>query len=168
MEWRDLIVRVQSLYSTTGKTEDYTGLYEVSSNGEVRDYKTKEIIVQKFEKSYPYKFVYLIDLNGNKNKRYIHRIVASTFKDICGEYNEVVNHLDENKFNNCATNLKWRTDEENKNYGTAKERAKINYYKAMAKRRVLKEEKRGTNKEESSKPILESIEYTSFFYKRKK
>lgn len=160
MEWRSLIVRVKSLYSNTGATEDYSTLYEVSSEGEIRDAKTKQIIKQKFTKDYPYKFVVLTDINGNKKKRYVHRIVASTFKDICGEYNEVVNHLDENKLNNCANNLQWCTDEENKNYGTAKERARKNYQKYLEKKKIEKE-----------LSTQEKIEYISiepsYFYDRK-
>lgn len=168
MEWRPLKVWVKSIYSTTGIMEDYSDKYIVSDNGIIKDILSQKEIKYTVPKEYPYKTVELIDKNGKKHKRLVHRIVASTYPDICGELNEVVNHLDENKLNNSAKNLRWCTEEENKNYGTAKERAKINYYKAMAKRKALKEEMRGLNKEESCKPILESIEYTSFFYKRKK
>lgn len=55
---------------------------------------------------------------GNKEKlTKVHRIVACTYTDICGDYNEVVNHLDENKKNNSPYNLKWCTNKENLNWG---------------------------------------------------
>lgn len=70
---------------------------------------------------YGYKYVQL-NVNGKNKWCKVHRIVACTFTDICGELNEVVNHLDENKLNNCASNLKWTTNYENIHYGTIQER----------------------------------------------
>lgn len=62
---------------------------------------------------------------GNKEKlTKVHRIVACTYTDVCGEYNEVVNHLDENKKNNNVSNLKWCTNKENLSWGTIEERTK--------------------------------------------
>lgn len=54
----------------------------------------------------------------------VHRIIALTFPEICGEYFEgaVVNHKDENPENNSAFNLEWCTVKYNNAYGTAKER----------------------------------------------
>ena len=57
-------------------------------------------------------------LVGDKNKYFkVHRIVASSFPEICGSYNEVVNHLDENKVNNSAENLQWTTNKKNLSWG---------------------------------------------------
>lgn len=39
---------------------------------------------------------------------------------------ESVNHKDENKLNNCASNLEWCTYKYNSNYGTAIERMRTN------------------------------------------
>ena len=62
---------------------------------------------------------------GNKERlTKVHRIVACTYTDICGEYNEVVNHLDENKKNNNVNNLRWCTNKENLSWGTIEERTK--------------------------------------------
>lgn len=54
----------------------------------------------------------------------IHRIIAWTFPEICGEWFEgaVVNHKDENPENNSAFNLEVCTVAYNNTYGTARER----------------------------------------------
>lgn len=58
-----------------------------------------------------------------KGKKYqMHRIIAETF---CPNPNNfpIVNHLDENKLNNCASNLEWCTHQHNVLHGTARQRA---------------------------------------------
>lgn len=143
MEWRDLIVWVKGIYSKTGWMEDYTGKYIVSSEGEIKTVDGK-VIDQKTSKLMPpYKAVILIDENGKEHERLVHRIVATTFKDICGEINQVVNHLDENKFNNSAFNLSWCTIKENFSYGNAREKSIKNLRESIKKK---KEEKEKLNK----------------------
>lgn len=138
MEWRPLKVWVKSIYSSTGIMEDYSYRYIVSENGDIKDIIENKIVNYKISKDYPYKNVLLTDINGKEHKRLVHRIVATTFNDICGEINEVVNHLDENKLNNNATNLHWCTYDENFNYGTARQRAKENYKKYLEKKKLEK------------------------------
>ena len=64
-----------------------------------------------------------IDLckNAETKKFLIHRLVAIHFIPNLNNYLEV-NHIDENKENNCATNLEWCDREYNNNYGTRKKR----------------------------------------------
>lgn len=92
--------------------------YTVNENGQVFT-QSGEPLKEKIR--YGYKYVQLL-VNGKNKWCKVHRIVASTFTDICGEFNEVVNHLDENKLNNCASNLEWTTNYENVHYGTIQER----------------------------------------------
>ena len=92
---------------------DFTGLYQVSSLGRVKSLKRdKEHILKPFDRT-GYQCVRL-----NEGTFYVHRLVAFMFvqnddlaEKIC------VNHIDENKANNCADNLEWCTYKYNSNYG---------------------------------------------------
>lgn len=111
------------------KPENYYELddYTVTDSGDVFDSNGEKL---KEYKIYGYKYVRLI-IKGKEKKCKVHRIVATTFRDICGDFNEVVNHLDENKDNNSAFNLRWVTDKENRAWGTIKERTKQTIAKKM-------------------------------------
>lgn len=151
MEWRDLKVWVQGLHSKTGYTEDYSGLYFVSDEGEIKTINGEIVTQKKSSRMPPYKAVILTDKNGKDHERLVHRIVATTFKDICGEINQVVNHLDENKFNNFALNLSWCTIKENFEYGHAKELSKINLRKYI---QAKKEQEKIEKEREKVRPVL--------------
>lgn len=111
------------------KPENYYELddYTVNDSGDVFDSTGQKL--KEFMRS-GYKYVRL-NINGKERLCKVHRIVATTFNDICGEFNEVVNHLDENKENNSAINLRWTTNEENKSWGTIKERTRKTIAKNM-------------------------------------
>lgn len=97
--------------------EGYEGLYQVSNLGRFKSvFRYFKIL-----KCTKYKDGYVrVDLYKNgKVKRYLaHRLVAQTF--IPNPQNKPqVNHIDENKENNCIENLEWCTRSENMNHGTA-------------------------------------------------
>ena len=53
-----------------------------------------------------------VQIGSNKNKQFIHRLVAITFLE--KDKNKLfVNHIDGNKLNNSAKNLEWVTRSEN-------------------------------------------------------
>ena len=62
----------------------------------------------------------VVQVNGKAYK--MHRLIAETF---CPNPNgfPIVNHIDENKLNNCASNLEWCTHQHNVFHGTARQRA---------------------------------------------
>lgn len=105
--WRGLIVY------TSGKIEDFSSFYKVSDCGVIKTNDGSTLAVRKRN---GYSFVYL-EKDGKLVRRFIHRIVASTYYDICGKPMEVVNHKNRDKSDNCVTNLEWCTREYNLVYG---------------------------------------------------
>lgn len=73
-----------------------------------------------------YKQVSLRTINNNDITVKIHRLVAIAFVYNPDPINNIhVNHLDEDKTNNCYINLEWSTVKHNVNYGTRGQRARI-------------------------------------------
>ncbi len=83
-------------------------LYEASTFGNIRNYKTKQVLKSSSHKRYN-----TVALSNN-NKRYTvytHRLIAITFLD--NPYNKpTVNHKDHNPYNNNIDNLEWATYKE--------------------------------------------------------
>ena len=103
---------------------NYEGLYEVSNMGRVKSLnynKTgKERILNAYDKGNGYLVVGL--WKSGKRKLYlVHRLVATAFCDNPHGFKEV-NHLDEDKGNNCADNLEFCSRSYNCNYGTRNKR----------------------------------------------
>lgn len=116
-QWRDI----------TG----YTGLYQVSSWGRVkslertvrigRGYRTApERILKSRKNRCGYLYVNL-HKNGIVKTYTVHRMVACAFCENPQGYSEV-NHIDENKENNCASNLEFCSRHYNCNFGDRNER----------------------------------------------
>ena len=104
---------------------DYTGMYEVSNIGRVRSIDRhfvnangvisycKGKILSTFV-TCQYERVGL-SKNGKLKHISVHRLVAEAFVDNPYDYSEV-NHIDENKLNNCADNLEWCSRKYNQKY----------------------------------------------------
>lgn len=63
---------------------------------------------------------YVVRVKGKGYRK--HRLIAETFCPNPNNY-PVVNHIDENKLNNCASNLEWCTYQHNNLHGTARMRS---------------------------------------------
>lgn len=99
---------------TDGHIEIYEN-YEVSNRGNVRSVNYKNTKKAKVLKPSLHGNYYQVSIN--QKWRSIHRLVASTFIK-CPCCKLTVNHIDENKLNNTASNLEWLTYKDNSNYGT--------------------------------------------------
>ena len=109
-EWRDVV--------------GYEGLYQVSSEGRVKSLKRKGCKSERILKPIDDGRGYLrVDLYaGGKRKRFkVHRLVCQAFHENPGNKPQV-NHINENKTDNRASNLEWATARENSNFGTRNER----------------------------------------------
>lgn len=88
------------------------GFYQISNKGRIRNKLTREIL--KPSRSGKYRHIQL-KYGINKNAL-VHRMVAEAF--VPNPFNlRCVNHIDENKENNCAENLEWCTYQYNCRYG---------------------------------------------------
>ena len=107
----------------------YEGLYQVSNMGRVkslertvtrkngRKYTVKELILKPNSDGHGYLRVDLGNGSGKGKTIKVHRLVCEAFHKN-PENKPCVNHIDENKTNNTASNLEWCTYEENNNHGS--------------------------------------------------
>lgn len=86
------------------QTREFDG-YEVSNLGRVRNRKTKKIRKTVINKNTGYEMVMLFGKDRPVNL-YVHRLVAEAF--LANPYGcNDVDHIDNDKTNNCVTNLRW-------------------------------------------------------------
>ena len=100
----------------------YEGLYEVSDQGRVKSLKHgKDKILKPQNNTLGYLCVVLCR-DGHTKKLFVHRLVAEAFIQNPNNL-DTVNHKDEVKTNNVASNLEWMSKKDNINYGTRNKRA---------------------------------------------
>jgi len=95
--------------------QGYEGLYQVSNLGNVRSlhYRNTNNVKELFLK--PHNRGYLqveLHKDGVRKMFTVHRLVAMAFVDGYAEDRDV-NHIDENKHNNRASNLEWVSTSQN-------------------------------------------------------
>jgi len=87
--------------------------YEVSNLGNVKTYKRyKDGKLLKPRPSGDYLAVNLYDDDKNNSQSRIHTLVATAFVEN-PDNKPCVDHIDQNKHNNCADNLRWATKSDN-------------------------------------------------------
>lgn len=100
----------------------YTGLYDASHLGRIRNARTGQILrprplrsesqLEKVPSNRQYWTVGLYK-NGKRRNRKIHRLVCRTFRGPSPKKKGVVDHIDNDPSNNCAFNLQWLSRREN-------------------------------------------------------
>lgn len=86
--------------------------YMVNERGDVFSLHSKKVLCPSKSSGY-YKVILVKD--GSRHNLLVHRLVADAFVE--NPYNlPCVNHIDENKFNNKASNLEWCTYKYNNTY----------------------------------------------------
>lgn len=105
----------------------YEGLYKISNLGRIKNKRNKFKYPPTMDNGYKKVVLYK---NGVLKNHLVHRLVWMTFN---GEIpNDMqVNHIDENKENNCLWNLELMTPKENINYGTGVKRRTITQSKPI-------------------------------------
>lgn len=103
--------------------------YEIKENGDIISKRLQKPLSWKINQD-GYAQVTAHD-NGLRKSYYVHRLVA--FKYLKNPKNHTqVNHKDENKLNNNASNLEWCSQEYNIRY-SSKHKDKINQIKKLIK-----------------------------------
>ncbi len=93
--------------------------YAVSTDGHIKSVVSGKILKPQVTNK-GYHVVRLYNHDGNKLLK-VHRLVAGAF--IENPHNlPQVNHIDENKTNNCVCNLEWCDNQHNTTYGNAKKK----------------------------------------------
>lgn len=103
---------------------DYEGLYQISNKGNVKSLNYNHTGREEILKLSVDKRGYLIvRLCNNRKLKFlrVHRLVAEAFIPNPNNY-PCVNHKDEDKTNNCISNLEFCSVKYNNNYGTRLER----------------------------------------------
>lgn len=102
----------------------YEGLYEISNLGRVKSlnyrHTGKERILKPANNGDGYLAVNIYR-NGQRKMLKVHRLVAAAFIPNPEGF-EQVNHINEDKTNNCVSNLEFCDAKYNANYGTRTER----------------------------------------------
>lgn len=99
--------------------KNYSG-YGITEDGQVWSYKSNKFLSQRYDK-YGYLRITLMNDDKKMKTELIHKLVALAYIPN-PDGKETVNHKDENKENNCVSNLEWMTRQENLNYGTRGQR----------------------------------------------
>ena len=102
----------------------YEGLYEVSDQGRVKSLgnnKSGKEKILKPGKTHGGYLVIGIRKDGQRKFLLVHRLVAESFIQNPQGF-KTVNHKDEVKTNNAASNLEWMSIKDNINYGTHNKR----------------------------------------------
>ena len=111
------------------KFKDVKDFYEVDTDGNLYGYNGRKLSDASYDRDgYLQNNIQLNDGSRKTTKR--HQLVANVFIDN-PENKKTVNHIDEDKTNNCVENLEWMTQRENANHGTRTERSAQSRSKAV-------------------------------------
>lgn len=107
--------------------EGYTN-YQVSNLGRVKSlerkvkkydgYRTKKERILKPCKDKDGYLIVALCKDGEQKTMKVHRLVGQAFVQNDSLFNTEINHIDEDKTNNCACNLQWCEHSYNCNFGT--------------------------------------------------
>jgi hypothetical protein len=115
----------------------YERLYQISNYGNI--YSLRNNIIRKSVRSgFGYRAIQLSDINGNKKRFYVHRLVGLVFLgEPQSKNNCCINHINLDKADNRVCNLEWVSHRQNMKH--AYENGKIDF-----RRPIRRDNKTGT------------------------
>lgn len=112
---------------------NYEGLYQASNLGSIKNSRTEKILKPRIDKNGYFK--HILYIKGVPKEFRTHRLIALTFIENPNNLPQV-NHIDENKENNCVDNLEWIDAKGNSNHATRNRRVAIGVKKSSKKKPV--------------------------------
>lgn len=136
IEDKDLIVDGKLVRWITG----YDKLYAIRFDGEVISYKTPRVkIIKSSLNERGYRKIRLVNIDGKEKTHKLHRLVAGEFHFCENQDTLTVDHIDMNKENNHASNLRWCTTKENIHHAMHKKHD--NGWRAQVRTKLTSEQK---------------------------
>ena len=128
MEYTDIELKNEQWRDIDG----YDGMYQVSDLGRVRSLKFGRVkVLRSYKNRYGYLKVFL-SKNGKRHNIYVHRLVAYAFIPNSDNTKNEINHINEIKTDNRATNLEWCDRHYNNTYNGLRYRRKHPNYRRNA------------------------------------
>lgn len=112
---------------------NYEGLYQASNTGFIRNSRTNKILKPRIDKNGYFK--HILYIKGVPKEFRTHRLIALTFIENSKNLLQI-NHIDENKQNNCIDNLEWVDAKTNNNHATRNKRISVGVQKNSKKKSV--------------------------------
>ena len=112
---------------------NYEGLYQASNTGFIRNSRTNKILKPRIDKNGYFK--HILYIKGVPKEFRTHRLIALTFIENSKNLLQI-NHIDENKQNNCIDNLEWVDAKTNNNHATRNKRISAGVQKNSKKKSV--------------------------------
>ena len=117
----------------------YEGMYQVSDLGRVRSLKFGKTRVLRPGKNNNGYLRVNLKKDGSRKNFLVHRLVAQAFIPNDDESKNQVNHINECKQNNRASNLEWCDCRYNNTYNGLHHRRMANYHRSNYKRNAIKD-----------------------------
>jgi hypothetical protein len=123
-DWKNIII------------DEKASIYDINSNGEIRNKDTNRILAQNVNNKGLYKSTILI--GQDKHTLYVHKLLAEYFVPNPKNYT-IAYHIDGDKSNNKVSNIGWtnRSESVARGHATKKHTKKINQYADADKTQLI-------------------------------
>lgn len=97
----------EEIWTTLIQNGEVYSSYKVSNFGRVWNIKTNQEVSQVLSGKPQYKYVNLLKDSGERKQKRVNNIVAWSFLGAPPDKSYTADHIDQDKFNNCLSNIRW-------------------------------------------------------------